>query len=57
MDEKLKCDYFFHICVTGKSAALKCLLDIHKMFRENDPAYVLNDLYITDYCIWIQKIK
>ncbi|XP_043407422.1 protein SHQ1 homolog isoform X1 [Chelonia mydas] len=41
----------------GKSAVLKCLLDIHKIFRENDPAYILNDLYITDYCIWIQKTK
>ncbi|EMP28834.1 Protein SHQ1 like protein [Chelonia mydas] len=40
---------------SGKSAVLKCLLDIHKIFRENDPAYILNDLYITDYCIWIQK--
>uniref|UniRef100_UPI00398EDB02 protein SHQ1 homolog isoform X2 n=1 Tax=Pristiophorus japonicus TaxID=55135 RepID=UPI00398EDB02 len=41
----------------GKSAVLKCLLGIHKIFRENDPAYLLNDLYITDYCIWIQKSK
>ncbi|NXU47120.1 SHQ1 protein, partial [Turnix velox] len=41
----------------GKAAALKCLLDVHKIFRENDPAYILNDLFITDYCIWIQKIK
>ncbi|XP_015285003.1 PREDICTED: protein SHQ1 homolog [Gekko japonicus] len=41
----------------GKSAVLKCLLDIHKIFRENDPSYILNDLYITDYCIWIQKAK
>ncbi|XP_067855007.1 protein SHQ1 homolog isoform X1 [Heptranchias perlo] len=41
----------------GKSAVLKCLLGIHKIFRENDPAYLFNDLYITDYCIWIQKVK
>ncbi|XP_051010952.1 protein SHQ1 homolog [Acomys russatus] len=41
----------------GKSAVLKCLLDIHKIFRENDPAYILNDLYISDYCVWIQKAK
>ncbi|XP_074008503.1 protein SHQ1 homolog isoform X1 [Numenius arquata] len=41
----------------GKAAVLKCLLDIHKIFRENDPAYILNDLFITDYCIWIQKTK
>ncbi|XP_057562029.1 protein SHQ1 homolog isoform X3 [Hippopotamus amphibius kiboko] len=41
----------------GKSVVLKCLLDIHKIFRENDPAYILNDLYISDYCVWIQKAK
>ncbi|NXK95782.1 SHQ1 protein, partial [Formicarius rufipectus] len=41
----------------GKAAVLKCLLDIHKIFLESDPAYILNDLFITDYCIWIQKIK
>lgn len=42
---------------SGKACVLKCLLNIHKVFRENDPAYILNDLYITDYCIWIQKVK
>ncbi|CAH2312890.1 SHQ1 homolog [Pelobates cultripes] len=41
----------------GKAAVLKCLLDIHAIFQENDPVYILNDLYITDYCIWIQKVK
>ncbi|XP_057562031.1 protein SHQ1 homolog isoform X5 [Hippopotamus amphibius kiboko] len=41
----------------SKSVVLKCLLDIHKIFRENDPAYILNDLYISDYCVWIQKAK
>ncbi|XP_072276825.1 protein SHQ1 homolog [Pyxicephalus adspersus] len=41
----------------GKAAILKSLLDIHSIFQENDPAYILNDLYITDYCIWIQKVK
>ncbi|NXY71079.1 SHQ1 protein, partial [Glareola pratincola] len=41
----------------GKAVVLKCLLDVHKIFRENDPAYILNDIFITDYCIWIQKTK
>uniref|UniRef100_A0A7N9APK2 Protein SHQ1 homolog n=1 Tax=Mastacembelus armatus TaxID=205130 RepID=A0A7N9APK2_9TELE len=45
------------ILQSGKACVLKCLLDIHKILRENDPAYILNDLYITDYCIWIQRIK
>ncbi|XP_059186060.1 protein SHQ1 homolog [Centropristis striata] len=45
------------ILQSGKACVLKCLLDIHKVFRENEPAYILNDLYITDYCIWIQRVK
>ncbi|KAM9759476.1 protein SHQ1 homolog isoform 2-T2 [Menidia menidia] len=45
------------ILKSGKACVLKCLLDVHKIFRENDPAYILNDLYITDYCIWIQRVK
>uniref|UniRef100_A0A8C7QLP5 Protein SHQ1 homolog n=1 Tax=Oncorhynchus mykiss TaxID=8022 RepID=A0A8C7QLP5_ONCMY len=42
---------------SGKACVLKCLLDIHTVFRENEPAYILNDLYITDYCVWIQRVK
>ncbi|XP_075997370.1 protein SHQ1 homolog [Genypterus blacodes] len=45
------------ILQSGRACVLKCLLDVHKVFRENDPAYILNDLYITDYCIWIQRVK
>uniref|UniRef100_A0A8C6L8L5 Protein SHQ1 homolog n=1 Tax=Nothobranchius furzeri TaxID=105023 RepID=A0A8C6L8L5_NOTFU len=37
------------ILQSGKACILKCLLEIHKVFRQNDPAYMLNDLYITDY--------
>ncbi|XP_068171986.1 protein SHQ1 homolog isoform X2 [Antennarius striatus] len=45
------------ILQSGKTCVLKCLLDIHKVFRENEPAYILNDLYITDYCVWIQRVR
>ncbi|XP_053724069.1 protein SHQ1 homolog isoform X2 [Synchiropus splendidus] len=45
------------ILQAGTVCVLKCLLDIHKVFRQNEPAYILNDLYITDYCIWIQRVK
>lgn len=27
------------------------------MFNSSEPRYLLNELYITDYCIWIQKIS
>ncbi|XP_034551773.1 protein SHQ1 homolog [Notolabrus celidotus] len=45
------------ILMQGKACVLRCLLHLHKVFSENDPAYILNDLYITDYCIWIQRVK
>ncbi|XP_069499304.1 protein SHQ1 homolog isoform X2 [Ambystoma mexicanum] len=41
----------------GKAAVLKCFLEIHRLFQANDAAYILNDLYISDYCVWIQKVK
>lgn len=44
-----------HVFICGREQLLKCLLDIHKCFSENYPRYLLNDLYITDYCVWIQS--
>ncbi|ESO89850.1 hypothetical protein LOTGIDRAFT_233998 [Lottia gigantea] len=38
----------------GKRQILKCLLDIHSLFIDEDSRYILNNLYITDYCVWIQ---
>lgn len=41
----------------GCACILVCLLDIHKMFNESEPRYLLNQLYIKDYCVWIQQLK
>ncbi|VVC35755.1 SHQ1 protein,CS domain,HSP20-like chaperone [Cinara cedri] len=41
----------------GCVCLLICLLDIYKMFNSSEPRYVLNQLYIKDYCIWIQQLK
>ncbi|KAL1456772.1 hypothetical protein WDU94_001475 [Cyamophila willieti] len=41
----------------GKRSILKCLLSIHSMFNASEPRYLLNQLYIVDYCIWIQQIS
>jgi len=41
----------------GCACLLVCLLDIHKMFNESEPRYLLNQLYIKDYCVWIQQLK
>ena len=44
----------------GRESVLHCLLEIRRVFAVFDssisPKYILNDVYITDYCIWIQKI-
>ncbi|XP_069697119.1 protein SHQ1 homolog isoform X2 [Periplaneta americana] len=41
----------------GKQMALKCLLEIHNVFNNCPPRYILNRLYIEDYCIWIQSVN
>ncbi|XP_075871808.1 protein SHQ1 homolog [Nelusetta ayraudi] len=45
------------ILQSGKACVLRCLLEVHRVFRENEPAYILNDLYVSDYCVWIQRVK
>ena len=45
----LKCD--------GKTCLLKCLLKTHHLLNHTvDSRYILNDLYLTDYCVWIQTV-
>nr|XP_045600803.1 protein SHQ1 homolog isoform X2 [Procambarus clarkii] len=41
----------------GHKKVLKCLLEIQRFFNLSEPRYLLNQLYITDYCVWIQKVK
>uniref|UniRef100_K1QHE0 Protein SHQ1 homolog n=1 Tax=Magallana gigas TaxID=29159 RepID=K1QHE0_MAGGI len=45
------------ILAAGKQQVLKCLLDIHSILGSSYPRYILNDLYITDYCVWVQTIS
>ncbi|XP_071804641.1 protein SHQ1 homolog [Asterias amurensis] len=41
----------------GRGQLLKCLLETHQILAGDDPRYILNELYITDYCIWIQSVS
>ncbi|XP_060078474.1 protein SHQ1 homolog [Ylistrum balloti] len=43
-----------HILKQGKTYILKCLLEIEDLLTHTYPYYILNNLYITDYCVWIQ---
>ncbi|XP_031764059.2 protein SHQ1 homolog [Galleria mellonella] len=54
------CDKVKHDLVTllrkGKKFVIKCIIDIYQMFNtSNDARYVLNQLYIKDYLIFLQK--
>lgn len=42
------------LLLLGKRQLLKCLLDIHQLFSQSSPRYLLNRVYIEDYCVWIQ---
>lgn len=39
----------------GRVTLLQCLVDVHMILSTSgDYRYLLNDLFITDYCLWIQ---
>ncbi|XP_018026242.1 protein SHQ1 homolog isoform X1 [Hyalella azteca] len=39
----------------GRKMVLKSLLEMRRCFNETENHYLLNDLYITDYCLWLQQ--
>ncbi|KAF8770298.1 protein SHQ1 homolog [Argiope bruennichi] len=43
------------IMMLGIKYIMKCLLEIHEMFNLSEPRYILNDLFIVDYIVWIQR--
>ena len=36
---------------------LKCLIEVYHLLVQTDPYYVLADLYLRDYCIWVQHAR
>jgi len=49
---------YLHWCGVGRRQIVKCLIDIRRLFIETgDQRYILNDLYIDDYCVWTQHIR
>lgn len=45
------------IFLLGKRWLIKSLLDIQSLFQADESKYILNELYISDLCVWIQKVK
>lgn len=40
----------------GKHCVLKCLLGIRSVFEHTDTHYMLNKVFMDDYCTWIQTV-
>jgi len=41
----------------GKGSLLRVLLKIKNMFEHSEPRYLLNKLFIDDFCVWIQHVE
>lgn len=42
----------------GRKGCIKCLLAIRRLFNQTpDSKFILNDLFITDYCVWVQRVR
>ncbi|UJR32681.1 hypothetical protein I4U23_020141 [Adineta vaga] len=47
-------DDVIRILSQGKCAILQCLLQMRRIFLDEEHRYLLNTLYLNDYCLWIQ---
>jgi protein SHQ1 len=44
------------ILLIGKRTILKIFLSLYTLFEHTDTHYLLNKLYIHDFCVWIQQV-
>eukprot|EP00039_Didymoeca_costata_P032711 m.38991 g.38991 ORF g.38991 m.38991 type:complete len:452 (-) comp9501_c0_seq2:113-1468(-) len=41
----------------GKNLVLRCLLDLRRLVLRDETKFILNEIYITDYCVWMQTVS
>lgn len=57
LSSKVLCDVI-SIFEKGKITILKCMLHVHRILNHTlESRYILNDLYLTDYCVWLQGVS
>jgi protein SHQ1 len=54
LSEKIHTD-LVHILKLGRRAILRVFLHIKRMLQRHDQMFLMDRIYITDYCIWIQN--
>ena len=45
------------ILQSGKHVVLQTLLKVYKIFEKSETKYMINKLFIEDYCVWIQTVR
>lgn len=45
------------ILLCGRRTVLQCLLRLHRIFRRTSTHYLINKLYILDFCLWAQSLS
>ena len=54
---KLIVDDVGSILQSGKHVVLQTLLKVYKIFEKSETKYMINKLFIEDYCVWIQNVR
>ena len=54
---KLIVDDVGSILQSGKHVVLQTLLKVYKIFEKSETKYMINKLFIEDYCVWIQTVQ
>jgi protein SHQ1 len=44
------------ILLLGQRVVLQCVLDVHRIFEKTDTHYLLNKVFMDDYCVWLQSL-
>eukprot|EP00602_Paraphysomonas_sp_CaronLab_P005157 CAMPEP_0185035904 /NCGR_PEP_ID=MMETSP1103-20130426/28033_1 /TAXON_ID=36769 /ORGANISM="Paraphysomonas bandaiensis, Strain Caron Lab Isolate" /LENGTH=606 /DNA_ID=CAMNT_0027573189 /DNA_START=98 /DNA_END=1915 /DNA_ORIENTATION=- len=45
------------ILLAGQRMVLKCLLNIRRIFERTETHYLLNKVFIDDYCVWLSRLE
>ena len=54
MSHRTKQMCVFNFVFAGRRKLVQCLLSVRQIFNLTEHHYILNDLYVTDYCVWVQ---
>ena len=50
--------FSLRMCIAaGRRKLLQCVLEVRDTLNSCEPYYILSNLYLTDYAVWLQKAR